>query len=489
MNAQQQLKVFELDLTSYDLKIGTDSLFKHDIVKMLRPEGVSRVDKPGNERPGSLQVYIKKHMEGSKNFILINGYPVLESQSKGGDKSILFNYYQSPKSNRTVYLDVSQVRPAEHYPDAKKISVEEFRQMVDYSKIEYKPLNKRFMLLDEVRKFGTASTTDKEIRLIKNLFNEASGGNNTLDPEWVPLKVKVPERKPFPFEGKIPRPEFDVLVFKEYELSLIEHHFDIASFERRTSDSHLRSILKSMIDGSFYSVVATVARPDDWDYQRLERFFSGKPKPGEPKTKFIDFQHRIEDYIVLRDMYNQTTFPLVVFAVPERYARKVYISSNRGKPLKKEELTRGMDNGKIVFFKVNRDEMNHYPKNNRLSFMQALKMHAYAETKNSSVHGEVARSYAEKLDAEQSIRMKLFMQTMRNTVGASINKIPENRPIVRNNIYRHFFERGMDTEDLKKFVIKLANDNRITELSRGLSKQDYRKVYLYMKEHLPKDKV
>ncbi len=493
-------KVLEVDFTGANLNIVMDGSYADQyLVKTLF--GVDSIASPGDYRPNSLQSMMKRHFDQSRNFVILNGCPVVDSQSEDvmQKRSIIFNYSPSMANQDDIFLNVAKVDPTLiDYRNPPVVSYKDLPGIVKERSLQFSQIPSSIYMIDLLEGFKpskkpieplslqqvvkdappTENNSIKELRKLEERLDEDLGGlqppqrssrkiENPFNPEekWLRLEG-LNVKRAVDVHGNVFPPDMEIIALKDYDLHHIERDFELAAFERKVSYDHVADILEAILNNKFYDNIIRVAKLQNGKYG------------------LMDAQHRMHAFVVAREKYGLQRYNFLLLVHPEEQARSIYRKINLGKVLSLRDHTKAIDDGNVKFFNELREWLSHYPRDREIGFVEMANAWLYAKKFIARPEARDTEKSFKQITEADTERMKIFLKATCNVLGSNKKGVPSYRAAVFRNIFRLFEEKHLDQDQLTRLIEVVQNDDRIVDRSMETNIGAFRSIYTYVQDDL-----
>lgn len=492
MNAQEVLKILEVDLTDSNITVGmTPIKTDNDRQRFSYYFGFL-----GVSSPQYLKNTVRKHLESGQNYLIfLDNFVRIDSQleykgkSSTQRKSIYFYFILNKQNSDNIFLIPHGAGYSTDYGKRERINFKDVDGIVIKYNLSYFPIPPDISEIDRIEKFkgikpsyetvfGKRETIP--IQLKSSVIEEPQ--MPMVQPKTKPLTQDIyspPEEKWLALEGvnlhvpvdiyhRVYPPKIKWIALTNYDLSNIDKNFLIGDFEREVNPHHIREVLESIMTNQLWDNVIKVVQL------------------GPKKFGVIDAQHRL---IALKKAHalGVERYNLMLAVYPPEHARNIYRKVNLGRKLTVRDHVKAMDDGTVTFFNELRKKLLHYPKDG-IGFVDMLSAFIHADTDYSWPKLTDFEKNIYKITKKETDSMNIFLETMEKTVGLNKRNNPLCKPIPFRSIFSVYFGMKLSPEKLAEMLQHLKDDPRFAEISKssGNRKVDYIAARKVISEHLKK---
>lgn len=485
MKAQAELKILEVDLSDSNVVAGVDKRLQYDLVRFLGEQGVRfRSGPKSSYLNGDMGTYMKEQLSRGKNYLLVDGFPAVDSQLTGNGRnvSMSFNLYQTRKEPGTIYLEATQVGAPRTYKAEKRIKSAAVDSIVKESGAVYRNLSERFVHITELKgsnsvqqvkpavakeivKSGpepkAVQTKSAEIAAPKAaentvVFKKMGAQNPPTNQKWEDVIGKIDITK-FPRAAKILSRELDMVKMENFQLDKLEQTFFFPGFQRRTPREQAIKIFKAMIANEFEGAVVKTMRAKNGMYE-----------VDDGKTTLLDLK-------AVRDHIGVKTYNIYNLVYKDRKGNELFLRLNDGKNPGPYDKVRGLDDGETPFFNVLRPHLSYYSLKVAplMTFTDMGYAHMYFETGNWHPNTKQLLAMIPQIPEQEVEKMEPFIKTFNESgPGFWIRKA------VFRNLYKVFRDKKMNQSNFRKTMGIVTKDKRkLFSLSSTNSKDEFDEAY------------
>jgi hypothetical protein len=459
---QKQLKVLEIDLSGYDLKVVFDGS-----KRFMGRSIASQISKKSENllyNTNAAKEAFQKYLTGSRSYALLNSDVTLDAQGNSvGGKKISLKFGYSFDGDREVALNVISAGEPSEYGDVNSTNPTDLHKISAGSKIPYAEQPHDSIVIGTLYNFKpkARATGDRETvpdvqqitraRKVDDMLQDRVG---ILD-DWVRVTTREYPRK-LVASGPVVAPEYDIIPKMNFDLDLLEEMFVIAKFQRRVETAEVTRIAQAILDNEFFDIVFKVKNLSD-----KKRELYG----------IWDAQQRFHGLRAARDYGGLERYNLILLSPKGNHdIRQMYESFNIGKKLTPSDFTKSWYNKDIPFFGELGDDLDFYRQNTSMTYYEMARAHLYAKGKERDVPLMQLKKTITEMDTGDVAKIKMLVAALRIGAGMDRRDNPAYQSIVYRNLLKLSHEYPqIDRDGMIKVVRKVGENRKIAKLSKTWS--------------------